>query len=92
MTLNDYRDEAGEFLKAIAADREHVSKILSWLDDELNELKGAAGKTDLLELRHQIYDILFLLFELAARFDLDIDAEWVAGRDRKRAKYLGDGQ
>lgn len=88
MTLNDYRDEAGEFLAAIGAGEEHVSKIIGWLDDELAALRDAAAGSDLAKLQHQIYDVLFLLLELAARFDLDLDAEWAAGRERKRVKYL----
>ena len=88
MALNDYRDEAGEFMAAIGAGEKHVSKILGWLDEELAELKEATNSNDLPRLRHQIYDVMFLLFELAARFDLDLDAEWAAGRERKRVKYL----
>ena len=93
MTLNDCRDEAGAFLKAVGADEEDMSKILGWLDEEQAGLKDAADRNDLPVLRHQIYDVLFLLFELAARFDLDLDAEWAAVRERKRVKYLkGKGQ
>ena len=88
MTLNEHRDETGRFMAAIGADREPASKILTWLDDETAALKDAATKDDRPVLRHQIYDMLFLLFELAARFDLDLDAEWSAGRARKKAKYL----
>ena len=44
MALNNYRDEAGEFLKAIGADGQQISKILSWLDEELAELKDAAAR------------------------------------------------
>ena len=65
MSLNSYRDEAGEFMAAIGAGEEHVSKILGWLDEELAELKDATVKADLPQLSHQIYDVLFLLFELA---------------------------
>ena len=91
MELNEYRDEAGRFIAAIGAGGQPVSKILAWLDEETAALKDAAAKGDLPVLRHQIYDVLFLLFELAARFDLDLDAEWSAGRQRKKAKYL-DGK
>ena len=88
MNLNNYRDEAGEFIASIGAGDEQVSKMLGWLDSELAELKDAANINDLSELRHQIYDAMFLLFELAARFDLDLDSEWAKGRTRKRLKYL----
>ena len=91
MVLNDYRDEAAEFPKAIGADKQHVSRILGWLDEELAELKDATDRDDRRKLCHQIYDMLFLLFELAARFDMDLDAEWATGRERKREKYLKGG-
>ena len=89
MTLNDYRDEAGEFLKAVGAGEEEVRRILGWLDEELALLKESVG--DRGKLGHQIYDLLFLLFELAGRFEVDLDAEWNKGRRRKRVKYL-DGR
>ena len=89
MRLNGYRDQASEFVKAIEADDEDLSRILRWLDNELVGLKDAAKQGDSGRLSHQIYDLLFLLFELAARFDVDLDAEWNAGRERKREKYLG---
>ena len=85
--LNRLRDEAGAFVEAIGAGDEHVAKILDWLDEEMAELKASVG--DGARLRHQIYDVVFLLMELAARFEADLDAEWVAGRERKRRKYLG---
>jgi len=92
MALNEYRDEAGEYIAAIGARDEHLCKILGRLDEEAAELKDAAASGDLLRLRHQTYDVLFLLFELAARFDLDLDAEWATGRERKRVKYSkGEG-
>ena len=60
---------------------------MDMLDGELTKLKESIG--DRTELSHQIYDMTFLLFELAARFDLDLDAEWAKGRNRKQKKYLG---
>jgi len=67
-----------------------VPMILGWLDEEMAVLKDTVAKGDRPRLRHQAYDVLFLLFELAARLDLDLDAEWAAGRERKQAKYLKD--
>lgn len=40
------------------------------------------------KLRHQIYDMLFILFEIAADNKFDLDAEWDKGRQRKKEKYL----
>jgi len=86
MGLNDYRDEAGEFLRAVGAEDEDIAKILGMLDQEMILLKGAIHDRD--RLRHQISDVLFLLMELAARFELDLDLEWENGRIKKREKYL----
>ena len=86
MTLNDYRDEAAQFPKAVGAGEEHVSKILGWLDEEVSLLKGSIN--DEQQLCHKIYDVLFLLFELAGHFELDLDSAWTAGRQRKQLKYL----
>ncbi len=87
--LNNYRDEAGEFLRAIGAEQEDISKVLGMLDKEVLTLKRQAASGETTGLAHQTYDVLFLLLELAARFNLDLDAEWTAGRQRKKAKYLG---
>lgn len=85
MSLNTYRDEAGAFVRGIGATDESVEKILTWLDEELTRLRAAVN--DRAKLAHQIYDMLFLLFELAARYDLDLDDQWTQGRRRKKEKY-----
>ena len=87
MTLNDYKDEAKEFLKKINAVNEGSAIKLNWLEEEFLLLKDAANK----EIRHQIYDMLFLLFELSADYDFDLDREWNLGRQRKQEKYLPEG-
>jgi len=89
MGLNDYRNEAGEFLRAIGARQEDVENIFHMLDGEAAALRRAVG--DRPKLQHQVYDVLFLLFELADRFDLDLDAEWTRGRERKRRQHLDRG-
>lgn len=85
MTLNAYRDEAGSFLEAIGASGEDIGVILGMLDEEIAHLK--ASLDDDAASAHEVYDVLFLLFEVAARYGLDLDAEWTTGRARKRAKY-----
>ena len=90
MSLNEFRDEAGQFMTAIGAGDEHATTILDWLDEETAALKDAASSEDMHALRHQIYDVLFLLFELAAKYDLDLDAEWTTGRERKQDKYSAE--
>jgi len=91
VSLNDYRDEAAEFLNAVGGEVEDAPTILAWIDDELAVLREAAGEGDLPKLRHQVYDVLFLLLELAARFDLDLDSEREKCGERKRLKCLSKG-
>ncbi len=83
--LNEYRNEAAEFLRMIGATDEPVEKILGWLDEDLPRLRQSLH--DRPELTHRVYDVMFLLFELAARYDLDMDEEWTQGRRRKLTKY-----
>ena len=86
MSLNVYRDEAGEFLDKIVAREEPASRVINMLDEEVALLKESLDDRE--RLGHQVYDALFLLFEMAAMCNLDMDAEWARGRERKRAKYL----
>lgn len=77
------RDEVGEFLKAVdPSGKEPVARIVSMLDEEYAELK--ASLSDRTRLSHQIYDMLFLLLELASKENLDLDGEWEKGPVRKR--------
>ena len=85
MDLNGYRDEVAEFLDKIAAREEPTSRVMDMLDEEIALLKESLDDRE--RLNHQLYDVLFLLFELAAMYNLDMDPEWAQGRERKRAKY-----
>jgi len=86
MSLNKYRDEVAEFLEQISATQEPVSRVINMLDEEVTLLKESLNDRD--RLSHQLYDVLFLLFEIAAMCDLDMDSEWIQGRERKQTKYL----
>jgi hypothetical protein len=85
MSLNVYRDEAGLFLEAIRASDEPVETKMKMLQDELNLLKISVQ--DAKVVAHQVYDILFLLFEIASQCNVDLDSEWCAGQSRKAKKY-----
>ena len=86
MSLNRYRDEVAEFLDKIAAREEPVSRVTDMLDEEIDLLKASLDDRE--RLNHQLYDVLFLLFEIGAMNDLDMDSEWAQGRKKKQAKYL----
>jgi hypothetical protein len=85
MKLNNFRDEVAEFLQRVDPHGcESDAFILGMLDEEFSLLKKSLSFPD--QLRHQIYDVIFLLFELAAKHKLDLDMEWETGRTRKQ-KY-----
>ena len=85
MKLNDFRDEAAKFMEQMVAEPEPISKIMKMLDEEITLLKESLGDQEC--LNHQLYDVLFLLFEIATICNLDLDLEWTKGRERKRIKY-----
>ena len=87
MSLNAYRDEAARFLADIHAADDPVGTKFRMLQEELDILK-AADPSDAKTVSHQVYDLMFLLFEVAAQYNADLDAEWAAGRARKAEKYL----
>ena len=83
MSLNALRDEVASFLRVVDPDHLRADgEILAMLDEKYSELKQAES----VQLPHRIYDVIFLLLELAATRHCDLDAEWNAGRIRKR-KY-----
>ena len=86
MGLNELRDEAREFLVGIGQSERKASEIIPILDEEGALLKNSIHKKE--KLYHQIYDVLFLLFELAGQYDCDLELEWEKGRKKKQEKYL----
>ncbi len=83
MSLNDYRDEAKEFLEKVGSENEPLEKDVERLEGELELLKQAENDS---EIQHQTYDLLFILFGIAAKKDLNLDEEWRKGLKTKK-KY-----
>ncbi|MDF2541585.1 MAG: hypothetical protein K0S47_1303 [Herbinix sp.] len=88
MSLNSYKEEAKDFMQKLDACNKETRLKLSWLDKEFQLLKEAVELEENEKIRHQIYDMLFLLFEIAADYDYDLDTEWSNGRKKKEEKYL----
>lgn len=86
MNLNNYRDEAEDFLKKLGVQNETLDIKISMLEEEFNLLKKATDNQVL--LKHQIYDMLFILFEIASDYNFDLEEEWAKGRMRKMEKYM----
>lgn len=88
MTLNDYTAEVREFLSKMNSDNENNEQKVDWLKEEFALLQSAIEKADMPKVQHQVYDMMFILFEIAAANNLDLDCEWQAGMKRKYEKYL----
>ena len=85
--LNECRDEAEKFMRQMGDFHQDAEKKLDWLREEFDLLRGAVSLGDREKTAHEIYDMLFLLLELAADNGVDLDAEWENGRRRKAEKY-----
>ena len=87
MELNKYRDQAKEFMKKIGTLGKNQGQKLIWLEKELDLLKLAVKNSDSKAISHQIYDMMYLLFEIAADNDSDLNSEWLRGQRKKEEKY-----
>jgi len=92
MDLNDCRDEAGDFLRQLGASKQEVATIVKYLKEDFAQLMDFFNGRiiDTVEMGHKTYDVIFLLMELASRFDTDLNEEWNLGRQRKKKKYLDE--
>jgi len=89
MSLNSYKDEVKSFLEKADFLNQETALKMEWLEEEFRLLKEAIGANKPEWIRHQIYDMIFLLFEIAVDYDFDLDDEWNAGKKKKQEKYLG---
>lgn len=87
MSLNNYRDEVKEFLVKINSFEKHQEQKLVWIEKEFDLLKSAVKNSDSKAISHQIYDMMYLLFEIAADNNSDLDTEWTNGK-KKKGKYV----
>lgn len=85
--LNAYRDEAEQFMCRLGDFQKDGEQKLEWLGEEYGLLCAAESRGDGEKTDHEIYDMLFLLFEMAADRGVDLDALWDEGRRRKAEKY-----
>ncbi|WP_160691768.1 hypothetical protein [Clostridium sp. C2-6-12] len=88
MSLNEYKDEVKEFLVKMDSLNGDNHQKINWLNEEFELLKKAVNASDIDKIEHQLYDILYLVFEMAADNNFDLDKEWQRGRKRKNKKYL----
>ena len=87
MSFNLYIVEARDFLVKInALDEDHEIKI-RMLDEEYTLLKKFLKTNETDKIKHQIYDMLFILFEISAMYNLDLDTEWNNSQEKKKKYY-----
>lgn len=86
MSLNYYRDESGDFMERINASDGCTEDKIKMLDEEYKLFKESINNPE--KLRHQIYDMVFILFEIAFDYGFDIEAEWIKGKEKKQKKYI----
>jgi BarA-like signal transduction histidine kinase len=86
--LNDgYTSEVREFLLKMNLNKENNQQRVDWLMEEFALLQSPIELSDMPKVQHQVYDMMFLLFEIAAANNLDLDSDWLAGMKRKYQKY-----
>jgi hypothetical protein len=88
MSLNSYTDEVKEFIRDSKLTNIDNQQIITWLEDEFELLKAAVKASERDQMEHQIYDMLYLLFEFAAENEFDLDQQWQSGKRKKQDKYL----
>ncbi|MBK1810814.1 hypothetical protein JHL18_09210 [Clostridium sp. YIM B02505] len=88
MSLNKYKNEVRDFLLRMGSLNGDNHQKIAWLSEEFELLKEAVNDSETDEIEHQLYDMLYLLFEIAADNDFDLDKQWQAGNKRKQEKYL----
>lgn len=88
MSLNEYKNEVREFLIRMDSLNGDNNQKITWLNEEFEILKMAVNASERDNIEHQVYDMLYLLFEIAADNNFDLDKQWQNGRERKQEKYL----
>lgn len=88
MSLNEYKNEVRDFLLRMGSLNGDNHQKTTWLGEEFELLKKAVNASERDKIEHQLYDMLYLLFEIAADNDFNLDKEWQTGSKRKQEKYL----
>lgn len=86
MDLNSYKREVQNFLKGLKDKNWSTDHKISELGREYEKLKSSITDKELAS--HQIYDMLFILFEISCDLGVDIEKEWQNGKLRKQKRYL----
>ena len=88
MDLNSYVDEVRDFMEKINGLNRGSEEKIIWLEEEFSLLKISVTANEADKIRHQIYDMMFLLFEICVDHDFDLVSEWELGREKKQKKNL----
>lgn len=89
MSLNEYQNEVKDFMIQMNSLNGDNDQKIAWLEEEFELLKNAVNDSNKDRIKHQLYDMLYLLFEMSVDNGFDLEKEWLAGSKRKQEKYLG---
>jgi hypothetical protein len=85
MALNELKDEVQTFMTSLKNKCYDKKTIIELIDKDLLTLKENLNTKSIVD--HKLYDLLFLIFELAVHNKTDLDLQWDEGKKRKN-KYL----
>jgi hypothetical protein len=85
MSLNNHRNDVQQFMLKLGDKAFDSPTVVNLIEQEVATLKTNLTNKTIVD--HQIYDILFLLMELAVHNQTDLDSAWHAGQERKK-KYF----
>ena len=74
MALNKLKNKVKKFEKKAGFDKTDVKKLLKMVDEETSIIKSNLKNKELIE--HKLIDLQVLLFQIANRYDTDLDFEW----------------
>ena len=85
MPLNELKNKVKEFELKAGFDKTDVNKLLEMVDEEIGIIKSNLENKDV--VNHKLADLQVLLFQIANRYNTDLDSEW-AKHFQKSEKYL----
>lgn len=77
-----------DFLKKIDTLNKNTGQKLIGLEKEFDLLKNAIKNSQNTMICHKIYNMIFILLEIAADNDCNLDKEWAEGSKKKQEKYI----
>lgn len=85
MALNELKNKVKEFEQKAGFDKTDVNKLLEMVDEEIKIIKTNLKNKEVVD--HKLADLAVLLFQIANRYNTDLDSEWEKHFEKSK-KYL----